>query len=266
MAIPIRQQVITLEGTILGVVTDLTCTRCGQPYADLRVEPVSVTRKGIPAPFVAPTFGEGARREQVAGDLRAIVVDRESYGLDRRFGAIRCPHCLMGFWRMADPTSFKATGLMILGAILATLVGVAAFQLSKATSDQLPAAATDAGLRWGAVGFAATIVVFFVLSRRARREAFIKMDAPSAIAPRNAASPTQWSALKEAATALSVVPAALWAAEGSDAGSLSHGSPSARRKDVEAFLSTNNVLWILATRSASTPPPARPEWPPSEAS
>jgi hypothetical protein len=105
MAIPIYRQQITVEGVLLEVVTDQHCRWCDRIYADLRVEPFRLTRSGMPAPFVAPSWGEAERREQITDDLAALVQHRQAYGIGPLFGATRCPYCRRGLRAERDPIS-----------------------------------------------------------------------------------------------------------------------------------------------------------------
>ena len=188
MAIPVYRQKTSIEGLIVGVAAAQTCPKCGQTYSDLRVEPVSVSRSGVPAPFMAPSWGESKRRTEVSAELAARVQDRETYGIAPMFGAIRCPACRRGLRRQADPSYIKTEVWLAIGLILGLIVAYGAFQIAMGATTGTHAQAEDAGVKAGFFAFLATFAVAAVFAVLRHRAAVAAMDQPSKTSPVNAAT------------------------------------------------------------------------------
>lgn len=252
MAIPIRQQVVSIEGLILGAVSGVECPRCSHDYVDLRTKKVKVSRAGLPAPFVALSWGEERRKEAVLAALRDALAGYERDGLERQWGAIRCPHCRLGVQDRPDPAAapnvslFRATGVG-----LGLLVAVVVLQIAKAMMSGPPGeVSTNAGAV-ALVAFAVVLVAAYAVYLRRDGAARRLMDQPAAMAPKNALTSEEWTAIEETAAKAGVDPTGLWFATSR----LTIGRQLANLDSWPVTINTElrrrGVLWILASRSES---------------
>ena len=214
MAIRVQQQVTSLSGLILGVTTGVTCPRCTKPYADLRRENVSASRGGVPAPFVAPTWGQAARQQQVIEELRDVIADRDANGIDRWYGSSRCPHCRLAVQFEPDTRVVGMRAWVAVGAFIAVLVAAAVAGLAMNLPAETHAEAEDSAIGLGVATFLAIFALVcgygYMRRRSARRERDQALSLPSPSAPAWAATPDQWAAIQKVAAALGVESAAWW--------------------------------------------------------
>jgi len=253
MAIPIRQQVITLSGLLLGVTTDVTCPTCQKSYADLRQESITIKRSGTPAPFVAPTWGQEKRRQEVASELRAMVELREAYGLDARFGATRCPHCRLPVREEPDPRVVGTEAWLVFGGILAAAAAAAAGGLASNIPQSTHAEAVDVAIRVGAVVFTLVLGLICALAWWRRRSASRARDRartePLPHAPNNSATPEQWEKIQRSAASIGVEAAAYWFAGGNGSDDAPIADADGLRTKIYGYLNSRHVLWIIGTSS-----------------
>jgi plastocyanin len=250
VGITIRQQVSELNATLLGVVTDLECPRCRRVYADLRQESIHVVKRGIPAPFVAPTWGETGRRRQVLLDAQAIVLDREAHGLRTPFGAARCPHCRVGVRRGPDPTFAPFKLWLVLGVFVGLVAAVIAFAVVVNNHGGTHAQAVDAAISAAAFAFGLSLLMAVLIGILRRRVAVLAMRRPSSEAPLDAARPEQWAVIQEQAERIGVDPTALWFA-GSPALEVAPGTEVTWHDQVRTHLDLYNVVAIVSPRPAT---------------
>jgi hypothetical protein len=270
--ITIRQQVIGVEGKILGAVEGLTCPYCSDVYTELRVEPVNVSRSGAPAPFVAPTWGEAGRRAEVAAEISGLIAEREEKGIPEAFGAPRCPSCGRGVRSGPDPTYFSvmigAGGWLLVGGIIGAAAALITFNLTVGASTGTHADAVGAAIPAALIAFLASAVLVTALAlirRRAAIRAMAQLRPERAV---DSIAAGDWGSLKLAAQMEKVAPAALLYTLSHTLGGkqrtigfeakhwLTIGFERDLREDVERSLTADKIHWILPTASAGTQPKA----------
>jgi hypothetical protein len=254
VVVAIKQQVITVQGKVLGVATDNVCPTCGAGYVELRRQDVKISRSGVPAPFGAPTWGEARRKQELAAELQRVVAAYEEVGLPREAGAARCPACRRGIRPGPDPTFAPARLWVLVASVVGFLCAVGVFAATINTSSGTHAEATDAALLAAGATFLMAVAVGVGLAIHRGHLANQAMHRPSDVPPVDAVSPADWAVINQDAERIEAPAAAHWFARTE----YGVGPPVSRNEDlwrerVDATLESYRVLWVVTTRSAANP-------------